>query len=76
VQFFLNQEFQRIQIDAQDVILLRGSAINVTNNLYFKVVDDDDVRFYPLMKITIPILDRWDKIIDVNGSLQIVKVLG
>ncbi|WP_340818411.1 S-layer protein domain-containing protein [Methanolobus sp. WCC4] len=44
-------------LNGNDMLLSKGSSINVTENLYFSVADDDEVRFYPFMHITTPTLE-------------------
>ena len=37
-----------------EISLIRGMDVNLTDNLYFKVADSDAVRFYPFVKVATP----------------------
>ncbi|MEZ5335162.1 MAG: S-layer protein domain-containing protein [Methanolobus sp.] len=41
-------------VNGNDILLSQGSNLNITENLYFRVADDEDVRFYPFMQLNTP----------------------
>ncbi len=43
--------------NGNDILLSKDSSINITENIHFRVADDDDIRFYPFMMINAPSLE-------------------